>query len=47
MITLPELIIVLGVFALMGGYIAFLRYLLAHADGKSNSDSAPTHRAKS
>jgi|GEM_PF-5202170 hypothetical protein len=39
MIALPELVIVLGVFALMGGYIALIRYILTHADGKSDSDS--------
>jgi len=47
MIALPELLVVLAVFALMGGYIAFIRYLLAHADGKSDSDSASVSRGKS
>ena len=32
MIALPELLIVLGVIALMIGYVAFLRHLLAHMD---------------
>jgi hypothetical protein len=46
MIALPELLVVLGVFALMGGYIAFIRYLLDHADGKSDSDSTSVSRGK-
>ena len=47
MIELPELLIVLGVFALMGGYIACIRYMLAHADDKPDTDSTTMKRGKS
>lgn len=47
MIELPELLVVLGVFALMGGYVAFIRYLLAHADGSGKVDSNDSPRNNS
>lgn len=47
MIELPELLIVLGVFALMGGYIALIRFMLAHADGNSDADTTAVKRGKS
>jgi hypothetical protein len=47
MIELPELLVVLGVFALMGGYVAFIRYLLAHADGNYKVDSNGSRRNNS
>jgi hypothetical protein len=46
MIELPELLIVIGIFAMMGGYIAFIRHMLAHADGDAKNDSASSRRSK-
>lgn len=40
MIAIPELLIVLGVFALIGGYIAFVHYLLSHSEGEKKTDSS-------
>ncbi len=45
MIALPELLVVLGVIAMMIGYVAFLRYLLAHADGNGH-DSHDSRQKK-
>lgn len=44
MIELPELAIVIGVMVMMLGYIAFLRYLLSHADGRTTSHIRSKHR---
>jgi hypothetical protein len=46
MIELPELCIVLAVFALMGGYIFIVHRLMGNADDVSKPDSASLKRAK-
>jgi hypothetical protein len=47
MIGIPEILIVTGVFALMSGYIGFLRRLLSDAAKKGDSDSNPVRCTKS
>jgi uncharacterized membrane protein len=47
MIALPELLIVLGIFAMMGGYVALIHHMLSHADRTPDSHPNRTKPNKS